>query len=106
MKKMRKTAFFILCIVMLFGVTQNCQAADDTKEKIKEGVCIDDVDVSGMTYDEAMDVITPVAAEKLKQKATLKVGSREIKVSLKKLGYQWKEDVVEEALGADRKSVV
>ena len=56
-----------------------------------------------MTYDEAMEAVEPVAVDKLKSKAVMKVGTREIEVSLKKLGYQWDEDIVEEALGTGKK---
>ena len=106
MKNMRRTVFCILCMVLLLGMSQTCFAKSDTGEKIKEGVRIDEINVGGMTYDEAMEKITPVATKKLKTKATLKLGSRELEVSLKKLGYQWKEDVVEEALGAGKKGNV
>jgi vancomycin resistance protein YoaR len=103
---MKKIVFCVLCMTLLLGMTQICFATEDANETIKEGIRIDGIDVGGMTYDEAMETITPVAVEKLKTKATLKVGSKEIKVSLKKLGYQWKEDVVEDALGAGKKGNV
>lgn len=91
------TAGVLSLSVVLAGGTAS---AADTEDTINKGVIIGTTDVSGMTAKEAKDAVQKEAAEELKDKVTLTVGSSKVEASAAELGMSWSnEEIVEEALG-------
>lgn len=100
MKGIRKAGVFIICMILCLGITQIFAASQETEEKIKEGVSIDSVNVSDMSYDEAKEAVEELVEEKMNEKVTLTINKDQVTVTLKKLGYQWSnESVIDEAVG-------
>lgn len=100
MKGIRKSGIVIMCVVLLIGAVQIFAASDDTsQEKIKHGVYIDSIDVSGMTYDEAEKAVEKIAGEKANVKVSIKVNDDVIETTLVRLGYKWvNKSVVHDAV--------
>ena len=83
-------------------------AAEDSDQTISQGVYIGDVDVSGMTQEEAKKAVEDGMSEAKAANITLKVDDQETVVSAGDLGLSWaNEEVVQEAaeLGNVEKSV-
>lgn len=75
------------------------QAADGS-ETINKGVYISDVDVSGMTAEEAMEAVEQKVDTLGSKSVTLKADDVTVTATAKELGLQWKnKEVVEEAVG-------
>lgn len=73
-------------------------AAEDSDQTISQGVYIGDVDVSGMTQEEAKKAVEDGMSEAKAANITLKVDDQETVVSAKDLGLSWaNEEVVQEA---------
>ena len=73
-------------------------AAEDSDQTISQGVYIGDVDVSGMTQEEAKKAVEDDMSEAKAANITLKVDDQETVVSAKDLGLSWaNEEVVQEA---------
>ena len=73
-------------------------AAEDSDQTISQGVYIGDVDVSGMTQEEAKKAVEDGMSEAKAANITLKVDDQEIVVSAGDLGLSWaNEEVVQEA---------
>ena len=53
MKGIKKVVLLIACVILTMGTVRVWAASEDAEEKIKNGVSIDSVDVSGMTASEA-----------------------------------------------------
>lgn len=102
MKRVKGIALFCVCAVLTLGAAQ-VYAAEKTEEKIESGIRIGGVDVSDMDYEQAQKAVKPVVNEKLGAKVELKIGEHKISLPLKKLGYRWSDDVIEEAVGAGKK---
>ena len=49
MKGIKKVVLLIACVILTMGTVCVWAASEDAEEKIKNGVSIDSVDVSGMT---------------------------------------------------------
>ena len=82
------------------AVSGGAVSAADTEDTINKGVIIGTTDVSGMTAKEAADAVQKEAAEELKDKVTLTVGSSKVEASAADLGMSWSnEEIVDEALG-------
>ena len=82
---------------MLFcGTTSYAKTASN---EIAMGVYVEELNVSGMTKEEATAAIDTYVEGKTEEKITLMVGDHELKVSRGDLGVTWtNEDVVDEAL--------
>lgn len=73
-------------------------AAEDSDQTISQGVYIGDVDVSGMTQEEAKKAVEDGMSEAKAANITLKVDDQETVVSAGDLGLSWaNEEVVQEA---------
>lgn len=73
-------------------------AAEDSGQTISQGVYIGDVDVSGMTQEEAKKAVEDGMGEAKAANITLKVDDQETVVSAGDLGLSWaNEEVVQEA---------
>ena len=82
---------------MLFcGTTSYAKTASN---EIAMGVYVEELNVSGMTKEEAAAAIDAYVEGKTEEKITLAVGDHELEVSRGSLGVTWaNEDVVDEAL--------
>ena len=83
---------------MIFAGTTSY--AKTTSDEIAMGVYVDEVNVSGMTKEEAAEAVNAYILEKSEEKITLAAGNEELEVSRGDLGVAWgNPDVVEEAYG-------
>ena len=74
--------------------------AKTTSDEIAMGVYVEEVNVSGMTKDEAKAAVNEYIAGKTEEKITLTIGEEELNVSRADLGVTWSnEEVIDEALG-------
>lgn len=87
-----------LIVGMLF--TGTTSYAKTTSDEIAMGVYVEEVNVSGMTKEEATAAVNEYVSGKTEEKITLTVGDEELNVSRADLGVTWSnEDVIDEALG-------
>ena len=78
-------------------------ASEDAEEKIKNGVSIDSVDVSGMTASEATKALKTVVSDKTATTVTLDVNGKSVQTTLGDLGYKWgNKTVVDEAVNTGK----
>lgn len=69
-------------------------------EGIRQGVFINETDVSGMTYAQAEAVVEQKVAEALDSVITVQVGEDSVDATAVDLGLQWSNrDIVDEAIG-------
>ena len=94
----------LLCLLLslaagiLFAGTNSY--AKTNSDEIAMGVYAEEVNLSGMTKEEAKEAIGAYISEKSEEKITLMVGEEELSVSRESLGVSWaNEEVVDEALG-------
>lgn len=98
---MKKKLFTGLMLVfgaafMFCGTTSYAKTASD---EIAMGVFVEDVNVSGMTKEEAKAAVDEYMAGKAEEKITLTVGDHELNVSRADLGVAWNnEEIIEDAL--------
>lgn len=98
---MKKKLFTGLMLVfgaafMFCGTTSY---AKTTSDEIAMGVFVEDVNVSGMTKEEAKTAVDEYMAGKAEEKITLTVGDHELNVSRADLGVAWNnEEIIEDAL--------
>ena len=82
--------------IMFCGTTSYAKTASD---EIAAGVFVEDVDVSGMTKDEAKTAVDEYMAGKAEEKITFTVGENELEVSRADIGLAWdNKEIIEEAL--------
>lgn len=98
---MKKRLFAGLVLILfaglMFGGTTSY--AKTTSDEIAQGVFVEDVDVSGMTKEEAKAAVDEYMAGKAEEKITLTVKDNELSVSRADLGVAWNnEEIIEEAL--------
>lgn len=75
-----------------------CAAAEDDV-RIDNGICIGDIDVSGMTYDEAYALVKQRIGEMRSAVITVQVGEDSIETTASELGLQWNnKSVVQDAI--------
>jgi vancomycin resistance protein YoaR len=74
--------------LMLIGKT-NYASAIEEENKICKGAFIDEVDVGGMTADEAQTAVDNFTEKLSKKDVIIKVGDNDVKVSLEKLGFSY-----------------
>lgn len=86
---------------MLFAGTTSY--AKNTSDKIAMGVYAGEVNLSGLTKEEAKDAVEEYFLEKAEEKITLKVNMEELEVSRGDLGITWgNPEVIEEAYGVGK----
>lgn len=98
---MKKRLFTGLVLIfgagLMFGGTTSY--AKTTSDEIAEGVFVEDVDVSGMTKEEAKAAVDEYMAGKAEEKITLTVGENELDISRADLGVAWEnEEIIDDAL--------
>lgn len=97
-KKIQMLSALMGAIVLSFGAgaVANAEEADT----INEGVYIGDVDVSGMTAEEAREAVEELVDELGSKTITLKAEDSSVSATASELGLSWEnEEVVEEAVG-------
>lgn len=83
--------------ILFAGTNSYAKTASD---EIAMGVYVDEVNLSGLTKEEAKEAINAYIAEKAEEKITLMIGEEELSVSRESLGVAWdNEEIVDEALG-------
>ncbi len=93
MKNIR-VLFTLAVFILLSAITVNVEA----QAKIKKGVAIGDVDVSGMTVKEAKAKVQSFVEEQGEKKVYIDVTAKKIETTLKDLGYVWiNKEVAKEA---------
>ena len=99
MKRFVRNVFLGIGLFLLSAGMTVC-AAEDT---ILNGIKIDQVDVSGMTREEALKALENYEQQLGEQKISLGIGEHVLEVSLSSFGVRFsKEEVEDEALGIGR----
>ena len=96
-KKILSCLLLSLMAGFLFAGTNSY--AKTTSDEIAMGVYAEEVDLSGLTKEEAKEAINAYISGKAEEKITLTIGDEELNVSRESLGVSWNnEEVVDEAL--------
>ena len=96
-KKILSCLLLSLMAGILFAGTNSY--AKTTSDEIAMGVYAEEVDLSGLTKEEAKEAINTYISGKAEEKITLTIGDEELNVSRESLGVSWNnEEVVDEAL--------
>ncbi len=99
MKRIKRAGIAVISVILLTGAVRVLAASEDVQDKIKDGIVIGQIDVSGMTYDEAKDEVNKYVNKKTATKVMLQVNKDVVETSLKELGYRWSnKDIVKEAV--------
>jgi len=102
-KGIKKVVLLIACVILTMGTVRVWAASEDAEEKIKNGVSIDSVDVSGMTASEATKALKTVVSDKTATTVTLDVNGKSVQTTLGDLGYKWSnKTVVDEAVNTGK----
>lgn len=102
MKGIKKIVVSCACIILTMGTICAWAASEDTEE-IKNGVTIENVDVSGMTAAEAKKAIKSIADERLATKINVEINGKTLETTLKSLGYKWNNtSVIDDAVNAGK----
>jgi vancomycin resistance protein YoaR len=102
--RVRRIITYLICIVALFstvfGLKVQVQAASkDKNNTINKGIYIEGMDVSGLTKEEASDVVEAYIDELENKTITFVIDSHKVDFKALELGMEWKNaDVVEEAV--------
>ncbi len=100
-KKNRGMTCLFGCFCVLIGAFA-LQETDTyaSERKIPVGITIDNIDVGGMTYDEAMETVDEYISESAGKTIELDVDGKKAAVKAEELGYFWENTgIVEEAAG-------
>ncbi len=93
-----KKRFLITLIFALAMMGAFCAAAED-EVHVGEGIYISDIDVSGMTYDEAQTLVEQRVWQMRSAIITVQVGEDSIETTASELGLQWdNKNVVQDAI--------
>ena len=98
---MRKKILSCLLLSLMAGIlfAGTNSYAKTTSDEIAMGVYAEEVDLSGLTKEEAKEAINAYISGKAEEKITLTIGDEELNVSRESLGVSWNnEEVVDEAL--------
>ena len=96
-KKILSCLLLSLMVGILFAGTNSF--AKTTSDEIAMGVYAEEVDLSGLTKEEAKEAFNAYISGKAEEKITLTIGDEELNVSRESLGVSWNnEEVVDEAL--------
>lgn len=97
-------AGFLICFIAVLcfaGFPSEAKAADD---KIAMGIFLDDVNVSGMTMEEAMIAVNDHIASKSEETVTFTIDGDPLEVSRGELGIAWNNpEVVEDAFAIGKR---
>lgn len=82
--------------ILLCGTDSHAKAAE---EKISMGVYVGEVNVSGMTKDEAVAAVEQYLSEKAEETISLNINDEVLKVSRDALGISWEnQEIIDDAL--------
>ncbi len=102
--KIKTTLFSVvaagLMAAMLPGVPSRAEGAVSAKDSvIADGVYIGDIDVSGMTEEEAKEAVDEYVADIEQEEIEIEANGESVSVTLAELGLQWtNRDTAEEAV--------
>lgn len=99
---MKKKILSCLLLSLMAGIlfAGSNSYAKTTSDEIAMGVYAEEVNLSGLTKEEAKEAINAYISEKAEEKITLTIGDEELNVTRESIGISWNnEDVVDEALG-------
>ena len=100
-KKILAGLVLSLTVGMLFAGTTSY--AKNTSDEIAMGVYAGEVNLSGLTREEAKEAVEEYFMEKADEKITLTVNNEELEVSRGDLGVAWSNpEVIEEAYGVGK----
>lgn len=102
MRRRMRLVFMAAAAVMVFAVagSRDVRAEKSPDDTIMDRVYIGEVDVGGMTEEEATDAVEEYIQVLSDRKITLRVNDRKVSVKAKQLGITWENrDVVKEAAG-------
>lgn len=95
-KKMFPALMLVIAAMFCIGFPAE---AKETEKKIPDGVYAGEVDLSGMTKEEAEKAVSDHVAGKAEEKVTLKIGSDTLEVTRAELGVAWNNpEFIDEAL--------
>ncbi len=98
--KRQLLAGLLLSLMAGVLVTGTTSYAKTNSDEIAMGVYVEQVDVSGMTKEEALAAVNEHLLGKAEEKVTLSVMDKELNVSREELGITWdNEEIIEEAYG-------
>lgn len=107
MKGIKKAAILFGCMLVALLGTQVLAANNQSDDIIGQGVYIDNVNVGGMTYDEAKKAVEQNTDEKAEANISIDVNGEVINTTLSKIGCEWnKETILEEAVNVGKKGNV
>lgn len=94
---------FLLTVFCLFGSLGTAYAAEDDNSVIADGVMIGSLDVSGMTADEAAQVVETYFERYKSGTLCLSFNGTETQISFEELGISWDNpEVIEEAVSCGK----
>ncbi len=99
---MKKKILSCLLLSLMAGIlfAGSNSYAKTTSDEIAMGVYAEEVNLSGLTKEEAKEAINAYISEKAEEKITLTIGDEELNVTRESIGISWNnEDVVDEAFG-------
>lgn len=99
---MKKKILSCLLLSLMAGIlfAGSNSYAKTTSDEIAMGVYAEEVNLSGLTKEEAKEAINAYISEKAEEKITLTIGDEELNVTRESLGVSWNNvDVVDEAFG-------
>lgn len=98
MKNKRLTGIVLLAAVAMLCVGMTASAKTSDQDLIAMGVFVGEVDVSGMTKEEAKDAVEDYVSKNSDEKITLKIGNETMEITQNEIGVLWaNEEVIEEA---------
>ena len=82
MKKIRKIGIMLVVMAALFGAIQVSAASRDTEDVVKEGIHIEDIDVSDMTEKEVKKAVKDVVNSRINAAVSLKINKDTVNTTL------------------------
>lgn len=89
---MNKLVKYTLCIAASAAVLLFAGEESKASEKIADGVCVDDVDISNMTEEEANEALKAYEEQRGSVNITVKTDNGTITTTLAELGYKMKKN--------------
>ncbi len=99
MKGIKKAGIVIAALLVAVSGLCVYTALGNTKDVIQNGVYIENLDISGMSVEDAKEAIEEYAKNKAKTKISITVNKDVIETTLAELGYKWSnKHIVDEAV--------
>ena len=94
MKRIKMAVVMLVAIFSIIGTVQTFAASKNTEDVVREGIHIDNIDVSGMTEKEMKTAVEKLVDSRINVPVTLQVNKDMVDTTLKDLGYRWKNKTV------------